>query len=68
MPTTYILPDLAWAGLLDGIMRVARSGDVILVHTAAMHAVVAAALRATGRDDLQMELRAPSGRRQDGAA
>ena len=66
--TTYILPDLPWTALLPAITKDAHAGDRIVVHTEAMHAAVAAALRATGRDDLQLELRAPSGRRQDGAA
>jgi hypothetical protein len=40
MPTTYILPDLPWACLLDIIARDARPGDVIEVHTDAMHQLV----------------------------
>ena len=51
-PTTYILPDLPWAILLSAIVRDARPGDVIVVHTAAMHEHVEQVLREAGRTDL----------------
>ncbi len=50
--TTYILPDLPWAVLLSAIVRDARPGDVIEVHTAAMRAHVEQVLRDAGRADL----------------
>ncbi len=52
MPTTYILPDLPWACLLDIIARDARPGDVIEVHTDAMHQLVDQVVREVGRVDL----------------
>ncbi len=52
MPTTYILPDLPWACLLDIIARDARPGDVIEVHTDAMHQLVDQVLCEVGRVDL----------------
>ncbi len=52
MPTTYILPDLPWACLLDIIARDARPGDVIEVHTDAMHRLVDQVVREIGRVDL----------------
>ena len=51
-PTTYILPDLPWAVLLAPIMRDARSGDVIEVHTSAMRELVERVVREAGREDL----------------
>ncbi len=51
-PTTYILPDLPWAVLLVPIMRDARPGDIIVVHTDAMREHVEQAVRQAGRDDL----------------
>ncbi len=51
-PTTYILPDLPWTVLLPAIMRDARPGDVIEVHTDAMRAHVEQVVRDAGRDDL----------------
>ena len=66
--TTYILPDLPWTALLPAITKDARAGDRIVVHTAAMHAAVAQALREAGRDDLQLELREPPTRGRDAAA
>ena len=50
--TTYTLPDLPWAVLLGPIMRDARPGDIVVVHTDAMHAHVEQVVRAAGRDDL----------------
>ena len=51
-PTTYILPDLPWAVLLAPIMRDARPGDIIVVHTDAMREHVEQVVRAAGRDDI----------------
>ncbi len=51
-PTTYILPDLPWAVLLAPIMRDARPGDVIEVHTDAMYQHVQQVVREAGRTDL----------------
>ncbi len=51
-PTTYILPDLPWTVLLSAIVRDARPGDVIEVHTTAMRAHVEQVLREAGRTDL----------------
>ena len=65
--TTYILPDLPWTALLPAITKDARAGDHIVVHTPAMLAAVAQALRDAGRDDLTLELREPP-RRRDAAA
>ena len=50
--TTFILPDLPWAVLLSAIVRDARPGDVIEVHTDAMRQHVEQVLRETGRADL----------------
>jgi len=54
MPTTYILPDLPWAVLLTPIMRDARLGDVIEIHTEAMRAHVEQVVREAGREDLMI--------------
>ena len=51
-PTTYILPDLPWAVLLEPILNQAPSGATIIVYTAAMREHVERALRAADRDDL----------------
>ncbi len=51
-PTTYILPDLPWSVLLGPIMRDARPGDVIEVHTDAMRQHVEQVVREAGRTDL----------------
>ena len=66
--TTYILPDLPWMALLPAITKDARAGDHIVVHTPAMLAAVAQALRDAGRDDLTLELREPPQRGHDAAA
>ena len=66
--TTYILPDLPWTALLPAITKDARAGDHIVVHTPAMLAAVAQALREAGRDDLTLELRQPRQRGHDAAA
>jgi hypothetical protein len=66
--TTYILPDLPWTALLPAITQDARAGDRIVVHTEAMLAAVAHALREAGRDDLTLELREPPERVRDAAA
>ena len=65
--TTYILPDLPWTALLPATTKDARAGDRIVVHTEAMLAAVAQALREAGRDDLTLELREPP-RVRDAAA
>ncbi len=51
-PTSYILPDFPWAVLLAPIMRDARPGDVIEVHTEAMREHVEQVVREAGREDL----------------
>ena len=51
-PTTYILPDLPWAVLLEPILRQAPPGATIIVYTAAMRAHVEQALRDADRTDL----------------
>ena len=66
--TTYILPDLPWTALLPAITKDARAGDRIVVHTAAMLAVVMQALRAAERDDLTVELWEPPERVRDTGA
>ena len=53
---TYILPDLAWAVLLDAIMREAPPGAVIEVHTQAMQVLVERRLMGAGRTDLVLRL------------
>ena len=55
-PVTYILPDLPWAVLLDGIMREAPAGAVIEVHTQRMQALVEQRLAEVGRTDLVIRL------------
>ena len=51
-PTTYILPDLPWAVLLEPILHQAPPGATIIVYTAAMREHVEQAMRAAGREDL----------------
>ena len=51
-PTTYILPDLPWAVLLEPILHQAPPGATIVVYTAAMRAHVEQAVRAADREDL----------------
>ncbi len=51
-PTTYSLPDLPWAVLLEPILHQAPPGATIIVYTAAMRANVEQAVRAAGREDL----------------
>ena len=51
-PTTYILPDLPWAVLLEPILRQAAPGATIIVYTAAMREHVEQAVRTAGRTDL----------------
>jgi hypothetical protein len=53
-PTTYILPDLPWAVLLEPILRQAAPGARIIVYTDAMRAHVEQALRTAGRSDLSV--------------
>jgi hypothetical protein len=50
--TTYTLPDLPWAVLLGPIVRDARPGDIVVVHTDAMRVHVEQVVRAAGRTDL----------------
>ena len=52
VPSTFILPDLPWAVLLDTIVRDARSGDVLIVYTDAMRQHVEQVVRAADREDL----------------
>jgi hypothetical protein len=59
MPTTYILPDLPWAILLEPIVQQARPGDVLVVYTDAMREHVEQVLRTAGRDDLLVRQVAP---------
>ena len=56
VPCTYILPDLAWAVLLDAIIREAPAGAVIEVHTQRMRALVEERLAEAGRADLVLRL------------
>ena len=51
-PTTYILPDLPWAVLLEPMLHQAPRGATIVVYTAAMREHVEQAVRAAGRADL----------------
>ena len=55
-PVTYILPDLPWAVLLDGIMREAPAGAVIEVHTQRMQELVEQRLTEAGRTDIVIRL------------
>ena len=52
VPSTFILPDLPWAVLLEPILHQAPSGATIIVYTAAMRKHVERAMRAADRDDL----------------
>ena len=61
-PTTFILPDLPWAVLLDVIARDARPGDVIEVHTEAMRQLVEQRLGEVGRHDITVRLTDPATR------
>jgi hypothetical protein len=60
-PTTFILPDLPWAALLEGITRDARAGDVLEVHTQAMYDEAVRHLCEARRDDVTVVLRQPGG-------
>ncbi len=66
--TTFILPDLPWAILLPVIVKDARPGDVIEVHTEAMREVAEAALQLEGRQDVSVVLRSPHARSPERAA
>ena len=59
MPSTFILPDLPWAILLEPIVRDARPGDVLVVYTDAMRCHVEQVVRAAGRVDLIIRQVAP---------
>ena len=63
-PTTYILPDLPWAVLLGPIMRDARPGDVIEVHTEAMRHHVEQVVQEAGRTDLIIRQAPPPPRKR----
>ena len=65
-PTTYILPDLPWAVLLAPIMRDARPGDVIEVHTDAMRGHVEQVVREADRTDLIIRQVEPPTRKERG--
>ena len=65
-PTTYILPDLPWAVLLAAIVRDARPGDLIEVHTDAMRQHVEQVVREAGREDLIVRLVDPPPRKRLG--
>jgi len=58
-PVTYILPDLAWAILLDPIIHEAPAGAVIEVHTRPMQDLVDRRIAETGRTDLVVRLKEP---------
>ena len=58
---TYILPSMEWAPLLHIILKDARAGDIIEVHTAEMAAHAQQAVQAEGRTDVTVVFR-PSGR------
>ena len=64
-PVTYILPDVGWAVLLDGIMREAPSGAVIEVHTQRMQALVERRLAEASRMDIVLRLGGATSRRPD---
>lgn len=51
-PTTYILPDLPWAVLLEPILQQAPPGATIIVYTTAMREHVEQAVRTASRGDL----------------
>ena len=57
---TYILPSMEWAALLHIIIKDARAGDIIEVHTAEMAAHTQQALRSVGRRDVTVVFR-PTG-------
>ncbi len=61
-PITYILPNLPWAVLLEGIMRDAPAGAVLEVHTQPMQALVERRLVEAGRTDLVVRLVVPGSR------
>ncbi len=56
VPCTYILPDIAWAVLLDAIAREAPASAVIEVHTLPMQALVERTLQELGRSDVVCRL------------
>jgi hypothetical protein len=53
-PVTYILPTIAWASLLEIIVRDAPPGAVIEVHTSEMERVTVQTLLRLERQDLQI--------------
>ena len=58
---TYILPSMEWAPLLQIILKDARAGDIIEVHTAEMAVHVQQAMQRVGRTDVTVVFR-PTGR------
>ena len=62
-PVTYILPTIAWASLLDIIVRDAPPGAVIEVHTSEMERVTEQTLRRLERPDLQIRFTPEKSRR-----
>ncbi len=61
---TYILPDVPWEVLLDGILHDAPMGASIEVHTLPMHALVERRLIEAGRTDLVLRLVEPPATRR----
>ncbi len=53
-PITYILPTIAWASLLDIIVRDAPPGAVIEVHTSDMQRVAERTLLTLDRQDISV--------------
>ena len=62
-PVTYILPTIAWASLLDIIVRDAPSGAVIEVHTSEMERLTKQTLLRLERQDLQIRFTPEKSRR-----
>ena len=58
---TYILPSMDWAPLLQIIIKDARAGDIIEVHTAEMATYAQQAVQSEGRTDVTVVFR-PTGR------
>ncbi len=62
-PVTYILPTIAWASLLEIIVRDAPPGAVIEVHTSEMERVTQQTLLKLQRQDLQIRFTPEKSRR-----
>ncbi len=58
---TYILPTLAWASLLEVIVREAPPGALIQTETEEMRALAEHLLAQQGRADVRVLLRQPPG-------